>query len=710
MNNGMNEIVLKGCQPIPVSSYLKALGILRLVATQKDQAARGFWNEDDNFVLVTKFTKEEIVEFFLNEYKPSPMSDPWNGGSGFYKREDKATGMRTKPTKATMIVDEIISSKGNRLEQLRDLLTMTRSILSGLGYTSSPSGDAKTELLSSLRSSLPDKALDWLDASTVLGDSPSYPALLGTGGNDGNLDFANNYYQRLFDVFAFDTGEPTPFSQIWLDSTLGGKAISGLTRGAAIGQFNPGSSGGLNSTAGFDDQSVVNPWEYILMIEGALVFASAAVRRLDSDGNSTYSSPFAVRPNRAAYSGKSESEKIRAEIWFPLWRGSSSYKEIYHLFAEGRATVKRRKARDSLDIAIAVATMGVDRGISDFERYSFIERNGNNYFATSLGRFKVQYNAEADILEELHNWLRNIRTGPGSVRSAAAKLEEQMIQFCRTGGKAGLRNLLISAGASERALINSSLWSSDKSYSKPLLLTDRRWLFDNYDGSVEYRLAAALAACRIDGFGSIRMYCEPIELRGKYPKFKKETRLYVKHNELFLNTLGAVMKKILRTTAQKGNRYYPVQSRVSASSEDVSAFINGEVSDDKLMRLFNGLLLFDWYSFKDELPWDLINNSRISGVWATLKLAHSPYTINETKIPLETSIQNLAYGGNLNKATEKAARRLLGSGVPTVVNSAGGSAQLSKRMAAALLFPLSFGTTCSLRRMITNTEEISEGK
>ena len=37
------EVLLPGCQPEPLSSYLKSLGVLRLVALQLDPEARGFW-------------------------------------------------------------------------------------------------------------------------------------------------------------------------------------------------------------------------------------------------------------------------------------------------------------------------------------------------------------------------------------------------------------------------------------------------------------------------------------------------------------------------------------------------------------------------------------------------------------------------------------------------------------------------------------------
>ena len=54
---------------------------------------------------------------------------------------------------------------------------------------------------------------------------------------------------------------------------------------APIGQFFPGAAGGANATSGFDAASAVNPWDFVLMIEGALLFAATSVKRLESGGD-----------------------------------------------------------------------------------------------------------------------------------------------------------------------------------------------------------------------------------------------------------------------------------------------------------------------------------------------------------------------------------------------------------------------------------------
>jgi CRISPR-associated protein Csx17 len=79
--------ILEGCRPTPLASYLKALGILRLVAEQKDAHARGSWHAD-RFHLRTTLDREALLRFLLEEYRPTPIIAPWNGRAGFLEGEN----------------------------------------------------------------------------------------------------------------------------------------------------------------------------------------------------------------------------------------------------------------------------------------------------------------------------------------------------------------------------------------------------------------------------------------------------------------------------------------------------------------------------------------------------------------------------------------------------------------------------------------------
>ena len=130
-----------------------------------------------------------------------------------------------------------------------------------------------------------DNALFWLDATLVLSaDGLTYPQLLGTGGNDGRLDFTNNFARRLVSkrktpgLFDASTGRPSEDAGALLAGVLFDTVVRGLSS-VAIGQFAPGAAGGPNATTGYAGDGEVNPWDFVLTLEGAVAFAGAASRR-----------------------------------------------------------------------------------------------------------------------------------------------------------------------------------------------------------------------------------------------------------------------------------------------------------------------------------------------------------------------------------------------------------------------------------------------
>jgi CRISPR-associated protein Csx17 len=427
------EVAFEGCAPVPLAAYLKALGSFRLVAEQKDKSARGYWR-NEAFVLDTVLTKEELVRFFLEEYRPSPIISPWNGGSGFYYREGKSkekdrrtgkrikTGVRDEATAATKTLDVLEHAQADRFRPLRLTINRVRRALRDLGYEQAPSDEQKHGLVKLLRSSLcDDETLDWLDAALALGtDNLHKPPLLGTGGNDGNLDFSSNYMQRLTELFNTENGEILTGVRGSLESALFGTSNASLREGA-IGQFAPGAAGGPNATTGFERQTLVNPWDYVLMLEGESLFSASATRRLQSASSTGLSYPFTVNSANTDGSGGALADEKRKskgkivgnsfEIWMPLWERAASLAEVRSLMSEGRATVGRRPARDGLDFVRAVASLGVNRGINSFERYALLQRRGDSISATPKGRIRVQPRPRARLLNDLDagDWLSRFR-------------------------------------------------------------------------------------------------------------------------------------------------------------------------------------------------------------------------------------------------------------------------------------------------------------
>ena len=122
---------LGGCAPAPLAHYLKALGILRLLAEQVDESARGWW-KGNRFLLATGLTKEEIEGFFLREYRPTPFVSPWNKGAGFFSDEDPG-------------IHSLENSKSRRFESFRSGIEASRSRLERLSKADREVRDIKAE-------------------------------------------------------------------------------------------------------------------------------------------------------------------------------------------------------------------------------------------------------------------------------------------------------------------------------------------------------------------------------------------------------------------------------------------------------------------------------------------------------------------------------------------------------------------------------------
>ncbi len=513
----MAEIVLAGCAPIPLASYLKALGVFRLVAEQKDKTARGCWR-DETFVLDTALTEEELVRFFLDEYRPSPIISPWNGGSGFYFREGKSsekdpatgkkikTGVRDEPTAATRIVSSFAATKSNdRLALYRAVISQTQSALRALGWNEVPADDKKRALVMQLRARLPEECLTWLDAAIALaGETLGFPPLLGSGGNDGNLDFSSNFMLRLADVIDPDSGISKASARAPLESALFGGAAPVVGKGA-IGQFAPGAAGGPNAATGFERGTLINSWDYILILEGAVVFAASATRRLGASADpGSLSYPFTVRTTSAvgAAAALSDEGDARGEVWLPLWDRSASLLEIRSLLSEGRATLGRRPAQDGLDFARAVAILGVNRGVTAFQRFGLLQRSGKAYVAAPMSRVRVQYNPRANLLNDLDlgAWLPSFRrfarsaNAPARLRSLALRLDEAIFAMTQDASPRAVQRVLVAVGEAASYLASSPKARDPKEgRQRPPPRLSRAWFGAAKDDSGEFRIAAALA-------------------------------------------------------------------------------------------------------------------------------------------------------------------------------------------------------------------------
>ncbi len=716
---------LTGCAPIPLAHYLKAIGILRLVAQQKDPDVRGFWR-DQRFCLLTTLDEDALEAFFLDDYAPTPFVSPWNKGSGFYATNDK--GLAPVEGSKAPRFEAFRRGISEARRQLRDITRADTEVRRLKDQTKVKKGakparskddpDYKRELAAAEREFKRLKAdlygpfalawrgphRDWMDAAMVLSSEgePSWPALLGTGGNDGRLDFTNSAMQRLGDLFDLESvnGAPVPTAKALLKTALFDTPSAALLD-EAVGQFLPGSAGGANGTTGPDAGSRINPWDFVLMLEGAIAFRGHATRKLGARDDMRAAIPFAIAAQAVGHATRGKEKDARGEQWMPLWERPASWQDVSALFGEGRAQLGRSSARRPLDFARAIARLGVARGLTGFVRYGYLERNGQSNLAVPLGRIEVTAHPRARLIDQIGGWLdrlqREADDAPARFSASVGVLSDAVFDvLTREADPMRWQSVLSAIDEVERVQASGTAFRVG-----PCPTLSPGWLEAAADDSPEWRLALSLgsAARRYkDGrpFDSVRAHALPLDPKkgwsyavGADKRLIKDPRVVMMGRDP-VSDLVALVERRLVEASQTGSRTLPLVARDGAGArlDDLSRFLAGEVDVERIVALGRALMALDWEHVR--LPHARVDphGDRPDEAWEALRLCALPFAVHERTIAIEPAMFRRLAAGDAAGAGELALRRLRASGLRPPIAAAIADSTTARLWAAAFALPI----------------------
>jgi CRISPR-associated protein Csx17 len=592
------DLRLRGCASRPLVGYLKALGVLRTVGRQADPTVRARW-VGGTFELRSTLDGDALAGFFLEEYKPAPVVSPWNGGSGFHPK-DRQEALRA-----------IEETTGARFDSYRLAIAAARKSLEELGLSEKPDQQQKEALIRSLRRTAPDDALSWLDAAVVVReDGLAFPPLLGSGGNDGRFDFSNNYAHCVVACLLDNAGDRSTLN---LATALSG-APSRLETKLSLAHLYRDSSPN-NSPYGEAD-SLGNPWDLILAVEGALIMTAGVTRRHGSNLPNDLAAPFTVRQTNAGYGSAVEGESGRAELWLPLWDRWASLGELTALVREARAQVggaRRRKATTGLDFARAAGELGVARGVSAFERYALVERAGQSTLAVPTGRITVEDRKSAKALDGIESWLESLERlahderCPQGPRIAIRRLRKAAIAMAGRDDPGLVCATLEAIGGVEGGLSRSrtageKVWPLTGAPAEP-------WIAAADDGTPEFAVAVAIASLR-SWHGStdlpeLRDYLHGTKRGSNGTERDPERRHAVTGNDPFalLAAIGARRHLDAGRAGQvdasgdSGNGSHGKRTQLDfshgiwAALESVRLFVANRLDNERILTLVRGLSL-----------------------------------------------------------------------------------------------------------------------
>jgi len=626
-----------------------------------------------------------------------------------------------------------------------------RRILEAEQITTKPKDDEKSRLIRRYKRELPDAVIAWMDATMVLQkDGQGFSPLLGTGGNDGRLDFTQNFMQRVVALNLHKDESASDESRMWLAHALFGSQAR--LHKASVGQFAPGRAGGPNATQGMEGDSTDNPWDFILMIEGSLLFAGAAVRRFGVVESARASFPFTVRAIAAGFdspASKDEAES-RGELWLPLWSRPVNKDGLCHLLGEGRADLSGRPARDATDFARAIAGLGVDRGVHSFSRTAFLKRSGKAFLSTPLGRFDVRERAEVDLLREVDNWLDSLRRATGDKNApsrfiaALRGIDSAVFDFCRYGGATFFQRIVIALGQAERELaLTSGKVGQSKITPSPLGGVSADWIKAADDGAREFRIALALAGVGQNQesrpeqpkIGPLRANLEPVDWQKRCRAWAEKDRSVVWNAADLATNLANVLARRMTDGARAGCERLPLASRYTVPLDTISAFVAGDLDDERIEQLLWGLMLVDMTGGSPQEAHDQ-HCVPLPREYALLKLLFLPRPLvadhrdgklywrigNEEGLSIrpEPRILPLLRAGRIGEACCIAVQRLRASGLSPMPGSLPTGTtreevwseqpidpRRGRRLAAALLIPIPSESVNHLIRLVCRADDLS---
>ena len=249
---------------------------------------------------------------------------------------------------------------------------------------------------------------------------------------------------------------------------------------------------------------------------------------------------------------------------------------------------------------------------------------------------------------------------------------------------------------------------------KPLSGLPARWLSESYDGTREFRLAASLASIHgrfkgdkfKDEKGNTRVYYMRNHMEGvnKYLNgFEKEASDVVwREGDVVDSMIEVLLRRamLFEGFGEEGRAVYGDKAKVYALPEDIAYFIEGRTDMNRLHELLWGLILIDWKNYNaQEVPWNtgmpLKSAIYPDAAYGIIKLCFPGVPGREVmeemgaEVPVVPAIIRKAEAGDSRGAMEMACRRLRGSGLAPAVYPVAVSRELSRRIAASVLFPLS---------------------
>lgn len=432
----------------PLSSYLGALGVLKVLNDQLDPEACGSWKEG-RFHLETAVSDKDLVRHFASAYQPTPCLTPWNkpkGRKGFLHGE---------------IPSFFSALTGERFAELHRIAQLAARVLPLYANAGDLDKENKIRAFEHLsREGDSDVFAEWLKICGVITTDAKgkrvirFPALLGGSGGFMGTDFGDQFVKSLL----------LAKEEHFHSAIFGGAARKVLETDGNTLIYDPAMRGdgqqGYRIAVMDTEKSRANPADLILLAEGITFFQGYALTSHQDEegqgGTRQASFTLAVVHNSAGHASSSwlENKGQRSEeLWCPLWDEPVPLREVRDALGQTAQLPLPRQLVTGTDFALFASQLGREKALSGFARYSFPPRVGQGTKIPSLIELfpltahsdnRSDALASVAAFASILRWRGGDPASPASYRHAAERVVAELDILSGGGGSfaALLRNLV----------------------------------------------------------------------------------------------------------------------------------------------------------------------------------------------------------------------------------------------------------------------------
>ncbi len=519
-----------------------------------------------------------------------------------------------------------------------------------------------------------------------------------------------------------------------LEALLVSRTVSWLVDGLVAGSWFSEATKLYNSGQSPAREGLISPWAMVLACEGLAFLAGGASRRLGARTRAVGAFPFVTQP--IAASAEKEADRLRGEIWTPLWSRPMTLAEASALFLRGRAELHGRGSLTPAEFATAIRKRGVDAGVSEFRRFTLGRTTSVNTFEPRLeARFALDAGAGGSSVSTS----LTLERVTALIEQRGFPRDGKRFVGLRGPIEAALLDVAADPGRSEAAIemldaITAALNRIDRNRSfregkvrwEPLPLEWLPSLFADEQAGAEARLALSLVSAFPAAlpFAAFRFGVEwARERNGKYEYDWTTKPGWFEHAKIaparwvwgpgkLARVMGSVLSRRLLEEARLDATQTKLpsgRSPLPATTAHVHQWLAADVDESLFSAWLSRLALFDWRRIPQEargLIHGKVQAPRAEGELVLLGLMQplvdqrplvvrdlSPSDLLTEATGARTteaarSLVTLIRSGNLDAATRLASSRYAMAGARVASFDVPWNAHDPDRLAAALLFSI----------------------